>query len=124
MSELADNFVVFSPSSLRVLKWSLPEPFQHCFIVRNDFDKVWTVIEDTPSRLEVHNFLVEDHPTPVSFAKPGSICIPAKRKEAKLYRGGPALFTCVEVCKAYLGIRAPFIVTPKQLYRYLLCQAQ
>ena len=31
----------------------------------------------------------------------------------------PALFTCVEVVKRILGIRKPFVLTPRQLFRLL-----
>ena len=111
-------YVVFGPSRLRVMQYLLPTQFQHCCLVRNDFNRVWTVIEDTASRLEVYSFLVEDYPTIEDLAGPGRLCIPVERSDREGFRWG-LFFNCVEVVKAYLGIRNPFILTPKQLYRYL-----
>lgn len=34
-------------------------------------------------------------------------------------RPGPGLFTCVGLCKAALGIRAPLVLTPWQLARWI-----
>lgn len=119
MSEEDDNYyVVFCDSKSKWLQWLKPG-FQHCYIMRNEFNKVWTVIQDSEKRLDVSTYLFEDYPTPLDFAKPGATVLKASRVEVGGLRGHLCYFSCVEVVKAVLGIRKPFIVTPYQLYRCL-----
>ena len=112
-------YVVFTDSKLKGLKW-LPKGFQHCAIVRNEFGKIWTVIQDGYDRMTVTTYLVEDYPDPLMLFEGQSTIIPVEIQTKPRYRGSICLFNCVEVCKAVLGIKKPFILTPHQLYRFLL----
>ena len=114
-----ETYVVFTDSQLKLLKFLFKPSFRHCYVARNDYGRVWTVIEDTAKRLDVHTHLVEDFPTIADLAGPESTYISVSPTESKGFRGHLCLFTCVEVAKAYLGIKKPFIFTPQQLYRYL-----
>ena len=113
-----EYYVVFRNSELKGLQW-LKKGFQHCAVVRKEYGTVWTVIQDGYSHLSIHPFLVEDYPTlDMLFGEDSSIIQVEMQTEGR-YRGHLCVFTCVEVVKAVLGIKKPFIFTPHQLYRYL-----
>lgn len=111
------HYLVFTDSKLKGLKW-LKSGFQHCAVVRNEFGSVWTVIQDGYNRMSVATYLVEEYPDPLMLFEGNSTIIPVEIQTKDRYRGTLCLFNCVEVCKAVLGIRAPFVLTPYQLYRY------
>ena len=108
--------MVFCNSDLKWLK-CLQDGFQHCFIMRRDFDSVWTVIQCNQLALEVQSYLIEDFATPYDFVA-GATVIECE-KSPKLSRGLFCHLNCVEVVKAVLGINKPFIFTPYQLYRWI-----
>ena len=110
-------FIVFCDSKLRGLQW-LPKGYQHCAIVRKEFDTLWTVIQDGYNRMDVSTYLIEDYPDPLMLFDTNSTIIPVEIQTKDRYRGTLCLFNCVEVCKAMLGIKKTFILTPHQLYRY------
>lgn len=116
-------YIVFSDSKLKGLKW-LRTGFQHCAVVRNEYGRLWTVIQDGYNRMSVSTHLIEEYPDPLMLFDGNSTIIPVEIEDKDRYRGTLCLFNCVEVCKAVLGIRKTFIFTPYQLYRYLLCQTQ
>lgn len=122
MSVVVDNqhqkhYLVFTDSKLKGLKW-LKEGFRHCAVVRNEYGRLWTVIQDGYNRMSVTTYLVEDYPDPLMLFEGKSTIIPVEIQTKDRYRGTLCLFNCVEVCKAVLGIRKTFIFTPYQLYRY------
>ena len=115
----SEYYVVFTDSPRPCLKWARPG-FRHCYVARNDFGMVWTLIQDTMSHLDVRTKLVSEYPTVRDLAGKDAHIVPVVYDIEKRHRGHFCLFNCVEVVKAVLGIREPFILTPYQLYRYLL----
>lgn len=111
--------MVFTDSKRECVKWCKPG-FRHCYIARNEYGKVWTVIQDTMYHLDVRTFLVSDYPTIRCLAGKDAHIIPVEYNIKERHRGHICLFNCVEVVKAVLGIKKPFIYTPYQLYRFLL----
>ena len=111
-------YVVFRQSNRPCLRW-LKRGFGHCFIARNEYGKVWTVIQDARSHLDIRTHLVEDYPTIESLAGENASIIVVDYEIEDRHRGHLCLFSCVEVCKAVLGIKKRFILTPYQLYRWL-----
>ena len=87
-------------------------------MMRNDYDKVWTVISSSLKGLEVVTYLKEDYPTPQDFAIKGATVLKVDRLEGSRFIG-LSPFNCVEIAKAALGINKPFLFTPHQLYRWL-----
>lgn len=110
-------YLVCKDSKRGWVKWLKPG-FRHCYIARNEYGKVWTVIQDTHTHLDVRTFLVEDYPTIRHLAGDNASIIAIDYYIEDRYRGHLCLFNCVEVCKAFLGIRKPFLLTPNQLYRW------
>ena len=114
-------YAVFDNSPRACVKW-LKDGFRHCYIARNEYGKVWTVIQDTMYHLDVRTFLVDEYPTIRDLAGPNAHFVPVEYNIKKRHRGHLCLFNCVEVVKAVLGIKKPFILTPHQLYRHLYDQ--
>ncbi|MDR1476625.1 MAG: hypothetical protein LBI17_00675 [Rickettsiales bacterium] len=112
-------YAVFSPHAdmpwLRVLR----PGFRHCFVLLADGNRVVS-IEPLASRIEIASI---DAPLGVgplldSLEADGMRVVPARLTYTDAgWRFG--VFTCVEVVKRVLGIRAPLALTPYRLYRHL-----
>lgn len=113
----SNTYLVCKDSKRGWVKWLKPG-FRHCYIARNEYGKVWTVIQDTHTHLDVRTFLVEDYPTIRHLAGENANIIAVDYYIGDRYRGHLCLFNCVEVAKAVLGIRKPFLLTPNQLFRW------
>lgn len=88
-------------------------------MARNEYDKVWTVIQDGWTHTDVRTHLVEDYPTIRDLAGESAYIVAVKLDIKKNFRARLCFLSCVEIAKGVLGIGKPFIVTPYQLYRYL-----
>lgn len=117
-SDLRALVVFENNTRLSGLRW-LRTGFRHCFVALQR-DEVWVVCNPfshytdldvvigwTGARLGAwyrqHGFLVVETVARV----PAERCAPIRP------------FTCVEVVKRVLGVRAPWVLTPWQLYRHL-----
>jgi hypothetical protein len=123
MEKISDSgvFVVFSGEAdflpLRLLK----EGFRHCFVLLRKGPH-WVSCDPLLNRMEI-----ELHDLPGDFDFPGWLrgrgmivvesAVAAKNSRRPV---APFPFTCVEAAKRVLGIRAWWVVTPWQLYRYLM----
>jgi len=101
---------------LRVLRAG----FRHCFVVIRD-GSVWLACDPLKDRIELSVL-----PIPQGFDLPGfyagrGLRVLGGATRPDLPRRGIAIapLTCVTVAKRLLGVRAPCVVTPWQLYRHL-----
>jgi hypothetical protein len=101
---------------LRVLR----PGFRHCFVVVRD-GSVWLACDPLKDRIELSVL-----PVPEPFDLPGFYAARGHRvlggaTRPDLPRRGFAIapLTCVSVAKRLLGVRAPCVLTPWQLYRRL-----
>lgn len=112
--------VVFSGRTdlawLRLLK----RGFRHCFVLV-DFGDRWIMLNPMS-----HYTAIDILPAMAADAladhcqRLGLAVVPARTRQP-LPRPAPwRLYTCVEGVIRILGIRAPWVLTPWQLYRYLL----
>jgi hypothetical protein len=112
-------WVVFSGAAeLRWLRLLRPG-FRHCFVALDD-GRHWVVVDPLAPFTDVS---VLDVPAgwdvPGWFRGLGMTVVPAPVRRG-LTRPAPwAPFTCVEAVKRVLGLHAPFVLTPWQLYRRL-----
>jgi hypothetical protein len=113
-------YAVFSPRAdlwwLRVLR----PGFRHCFVLLADKDRAVSV-DPLASRIDVASV---DAPLGVgalldSLEAAGMRVVPARLPYGADTGWRFGIFTCVEVVKRVLGIRAPLVLTPYQLYRHL-----
>lgn len=111
-------WVVFSGQA--DLKWLrlLKSGYRHCYVLINDGEH-WVSIDPLSGHTEVtvHD-LAPDFDLPAWLQARGMITIAAPiTPQAK--QAPPGLCSCVESVKRILGLHAPFILTPWQLYQKL-----
>ena len=80
----------------------------------------WIVINPLLPVLDCELLLVDDYPHPRLFADPEAVILPVKAITINKPRWTFCIFNCVEVVKALLGIKAFWVWTPWQLYKYLI----
>ena len=110
-------YVVFCDTPLREARW-MKAGFRHCYAVKNDYDRVWTIFNPCRTHIDISQELVSDYPTILDYIIEGETVIK--------YNGEPCAFahslsvvSCVGAVKYLLGIQAPFVLTPYQLYKYI-----
>ena len=112
-------WVVFSGQvELRWLRVLRPG-FRHCFVALND-GRHWLVVDPLAPFTDVAVLdLPADYDLPDWFRGLGFTVVPARLRRGLTRPApwGPA--TCVEAVKRVLGLHAPFVLTPWQLYRRL-----
>ena len=114
-----EALVVFSGNSdIWWLGW-LKAGFRHCFIAFND-GRHWITLDPLSHRTEV---MVQDVPADFDlrafYEAQGMRCVTAALAPTPMRCAPPGPFTCVEAVKRALGLRAPLVWTPRQLYRRL-----
>ncbi|MDG4574803.1 MAG: hypothetical protein P9C36_05865 [Defluviicoccus sp.] len=115
--------VVFTGmTGIRWLK-ALRAGFRHCFVVVFQGDTA--IVCDPLSNQMLLGSVRPATPAVVAdwYCERGFTVVATEIREAP--RRGARLrpLTCVEIVKRVLGIRAPFVLTPWQLYRHLLALA-
>ena len=101
------------------LRW-LRKDFRHCFAIMHDGER-WLCMDPLSNHTEI-----TVHQAPAEFDLPawlrqrGYIMVEAKADRSKKTIAPILPFTCVEAVKRLLGIHAWHIITPWQLYQYLL----
>jgi hypothetical protein len=123
MTETQEYFVVFTPPEQRRwwTKW-LEEGYGHCYVVWWDgFNWLRMCPELTRVVIEVLPWDKED----VGEVCRGNTAVHIELPVTDTRKGGPWLLmpaTCVEVVKVMLGIRAWYVLTPRQLFSYLVAR--
>ena len=98
------------------LRW-LRRGFRHCFVAVDDGVE-WLTIDPLLHRLEVRaSGLPSDFDLADAYRRMGLTVAEVVPAPVPLRRAPLGLFTCVETAKRVLGMRAPWVVTPWQLYR-------
>ena len=94
--------------------------FRHCFVVMRD-GSVWLACDPLKDRIELSVL-----PVPDSFDLPGfytarGLIVLCGATQPDLPRRGYGItpLTCVTIAKRVLGVRAPYVLTPWQLYQHL-----
>lgn len=119
----AAALVVFT--GMTCIRWLKPlrTGFRHCFVVVFQGDTA--IICDPLSNRMILGGVRPASPAVVAdwYCERGFTVVATELCEAP--PGATLLrpFTCVEAVKRVLGIRAPFVLTPWQLYRHLLAAA-
>jgi len=112
-------FVAFAGAGKRPWSWLLRPGFRHCFVMLDD-GRGWTTVEPLSSRIDVvRQPLAPSEDLPARYLRKGHLVLPAPLARPER-ADWPQPLTCVAVVKRVLGLRAPFVLTPWQLYRHLL----
>jgi hypothetical protein len=118
-----EALVVFEDrSDARLLRWLRPG-FRHCFCLTGG-DRRWTLCDPLKSHLAIVSI---DGLTAPDLAR--RLGTPGRRVlHGMLGTSDPSPslrpLTCVEIVKRLIGLQAPCVVTPYQLYRRLLRPAE
>jgi len=114
-------WVIFSgQTEISWLRWLKPG-FRHCYILLNDGER-WTSFDPLSHVIEISTH----HHVPATFDLPewlsarGNKVVPAHIKRDVTKPAPFMLFTCVEAVKRVLGIHSRRILTPWQLYQFLM----
>lgn len=121
MTDAASPVVIFVPTMAVPPWWARPLHYQHCYLAQPSGDNTLVLhheglflrTEILPESLGLHLHRMMRDKAVVAWTT---------RRRAIASR--PMLrppMTCVEVVKAALGIAAPWIFTPRQLERHLIC---
>jgi hypothetical protein len=104
------SYVVFEPAKVHWIRHFLNRSIGHCYIVEPHNGK-WLVINKSYCSLDI--FVIDDLGDRIK----GKRVIKVERRLSHGY--GAMLNTCVGLVKARIGIKAAWVQTPKQLYKYL-----
>lgn len=100
------------------LRWLKPG-FRHCFAAVDD-GTAWLTVDPLLHRLEVR---ASGFPSGFDLAgeyrRMNLVVLEIRPPHVALRCAPLGIFTCVETVKRLLGLRAPWVFTPWQLYRFL-----
>lgn len=116
--------VVFADQTSCPCLRPLRRGFRHCFAVLRT-GSLWLACEPLKDRIELDALaLPPDFDLAAFYGGQGHRVLLGRRPPAPDRRGiAPAPLTCVTVVKRVLGIRAPWVWTPWQLYAHLSAPA-
>ena len=114
---MAQVLVIFAESSEKWRWLPLHSGFGHVFLVLDDQIN-WILVDPLSTHLEVATIAPREFDVAAFYREQGCTVLPATAKPSCFLPFG--LKTCVSFVKAFLGIRAPWIVTPHGLYRALI----
>lgn len=115
MSNLKRDYIIFFKRS-QYKPFAIFGEFGHVFILSRDNNNIWVGIDPCFDGLAISTMFNEE----VDNLKLLYKHIELNNYTAYKYQLGlPMLRSCVGLVKSALGIRNPFIWTPKQLYKYL-----
>ena len=105
------------------LRWLRPG-FRHCFVALDD-GAAWLTVDPLLHRLEVRaTGLPCSFDLASEYRRMDLAVLEMAPHPVPLRRAPLGLFTCVETAKRLLGIRAPWVITPWQLYRFIVRRNQ
>ena len=109
--------VVFYDPEGAIWEWALKPGFRHVFVCVDDGEN-WILIDGRDGRPIFQNIQTSRFDLKGHFEQQGYTVVEAEQGSKPL-RTPFVLVNCVGLVKAVLCIRAPFAVTPYQLYRHL-----
>jgi hypothetical protein len=101
------------------LRWLRPG-FRHCFAAVDDGAQ-WLTVDPLLHRLEVRaSGLSSAFDLAAEYRRMDLVVLDIAPPEIALRTAPVGIFTCVETVKRLLGLRARWVLTPWQLYRFLV----
>ena len=115
-----DNvWVVFSPFTSLWYLGFLKSGFKHCFVVLED-SGYFFVVDPLASKIELLTLRISGNTFISEFERLGMKVIRTDINDSSVSSWKFGVFTCVEVVKRILGVYSFRVITPYQLYKYLL----
>ena len=117
-----DWYVVFTntPGS-RGYRKLLKRGFHHCYcMTKSEAGLFWIVVQPHWSHTEIDYRSAEAFPFVEDYTGSEAVVVPyGARIDPKQHCAQLGILTCVDVVKRHLGIRAPLVFTPYQLFKYI-----
>lgn len=110
-------FLIFTESQPRWWARYLKPGFRHVSILTLN-DGIWTLTRPLYGWTETVSCPYREGDIPQTMIDGECLVVPFHVKHCDRLRSLIGLHTCVTTAKAYMGIRAPWIITPWQLYKY------
>ena len=111
---------VFQDKPDRLLRWMKPG-FRHV-LVAVEIDDTVVVLDSADGGLHLWSGYCDLKDVADYYRGLKATVVETEAKPSgTLY---PTRWTCVEVAKRALGVRAPFVLTPRQLHRRLTCDTE
>ena len=107
---------MFTSEGVHPLEWLLHPRFRHCFAAIDD-GLYWIVADGCSGRAAMKVAAESGFDLAAWYRERGHVVIETTAGPG--LRGPWALVNCVGLCKAVLGIRAPFCWTPYRLWKRL-----
>jgi hypothetical protein len=110
--------VVFHGESTHSLAWLLKPGFRHvlvCILVNG----YWISVDPADGLPKIEVQCGPDFDLRAAFEDAGAVVVATDMRTTTPPNWPWALANCVGVVKAVLGIRAPFVITPYQLFKRL-----
>ena len=121
LKAIEDYYIIFTESgSENWLIKRLRKPYQHVLAIKKSPGKrFWIVINPIISFTYVDIVPVKDFPDIESLVDKNAVIVPYTASIIDKSRHTLCVINCVEIVKSLLGIRAFWIWTPYQLYKYI-----
>lgn len=114
-----DAFVVFSDETRVWWLRGLRRGFRHCLVLLRHGDG-WLSLDPTLVRIVLMTHPETPEKSFIDLLKDhGFVVVPARINDDLILRSIPGVLTCVTVVKRILGLRAGWVFTPWQLFKYL-----
>ena len=115
-----DNvWVVFSPVTTLWYLGFLKAGFKHCFLILED-NGYFFIVDPLASKIELMSLRLFGDGIVSEFERLGMKVVKAEINSYVSPAWKFGIFTCVEVIKRILGVYSFKVITPYQLYKYLL----
>ena len=115
------GYVVFSKQTDVWWLRGLGCGYKHCFVLLNDGEG-WMSLDPMLHCMEMkaHRHISVDFDLPGWLEKRGMAVVPAALNRGRKHPAQLSFLSCVSVVKRIFGIHDISILTPNQLYRYLI----
>ncbi len=117
-----EYYIVFTSSKHNnwMVRWQ-SKPFQHVYAVKKSpGGHFWIKVDAAASHTNIDLLPVSEYPHVRMLTDEYDVILPVKAVIEARDRWTLCVFNCVEVVKSLLGIRAFWVFTPRQLYKYIL----
>ena len=99
------------------LHWLQPG-FRHCLALLPR-DRQWLLIDPLAGHLQIETLALPSHLDLPGWYRDQGYTVIETSASKPVRQAPPGIFTCVEAIKRLIGLHAPLILTPHQLYRHL-----
>ena len=114
-------YLVFTEAKFNHWIWRfVDKSMGHVYAVRELNEYQWLVVQPRMNFTDTRILLKCQYPVVRALTNKDDKIVKVLCDPELKPRGGLCWFTCVEQVKALIGLKAPLLLTPKQLYKFLM----